>query len=234
MLGQERLAMKVLMLVVRAAISATMLFALASTSQAQSRAECLASFKVKNKPVTLDLLPGSTTAHVTTCEKAEAWRTQFYIANEKTIDAAVTGTSAFYVSELENNLATRQAAVKELEDKIRSNASLSALAIVAKVIIGEASKTEALLTCTKKPKSPSCVLGVISIISFSWDVISGDIAKDNFAELVAKQKQQLAEQVKQVNALKAQLSAIDMKQIKADVEQTFFGLCRAIKRDCLN
>jgi hypothetical protein len=217
-----------------AAIACTILVALATAAKAQPIASCLVSMNVKKKPVILDLLPGGTVAQITSCEKAEAWRTQFYIANRSVIDAAAAGTSAFYVSELEKTLAARQAAVKDLEQKIANNANLSAMTIVAKVIIAEASKADALITCAKKPKSPSCALGVIGIITFTWDVITGDIAKDKFAEEVTKQKAQLADQTTQLKEIKAKMSAIDMAQIKADVEQTFVGLCNAIKRDCLH
>jgi len=206
----------------------------ALSAPAQDVASCMVGMKVKNKPVILDLVPGATAAQVMSCEKAEAWREQFYIANQKVIDAAASGNSAFYVSELEKTLAARQKAITDLEQAIANNASKSTLAVIAKVMIGEASKSDALLTCTKSPKSASCIIGIIGMATFFWDVVSGDIAKDRFREEIDKQKKQLIAANADVADLKKKMASIDMSRIRKDVEQTFVGMCASIRRDCLN
>lgn len=192
-------------------------------------ASCLRTIRVKDKPVTLNFggLP-----QISSCKKIEAWRTQYYIANKSVVDAAVNGTSAFYVSQIERSLAARRAAITDLEGKIARNEALSSMAIVAKVSFGEYTKYLTLVACVTTAGT-GCAVGMIGVVMFHWDIIDGTITKSMFSDWVTQQKAELTRNQTEVDALKARLASIDVRQIKAQIEQNFFGTCQAIKRDCL-
>jgi hypothetical protein len=74
----------------------------------------------------------------------------------------------------------------------------------------------------------------IALEQIRWACEAGLPRGVGLMEIVRDQKAKLAIQVGEASALKGQLANINMKEIKADVEQTFFGYCAAIKRDCIN
>jgi predicted RNase H-like nuclease (RuvC/YqgF family) len=205
-----------------------------TASQAQD-SSCFASFKVKdNKSVVLDLLPGGTVAQVASCPASENLRANYYIKHHAYLDTVSNGTSTYYVSELEKSIAALGTKVDELDAKIKNNENLSALQIVAEVVFYEAVKVDTFASCTKRPKSVSCALGFVGLITSTYSIATGDIAKNKFAEVVAKQKAELVQHRARLAQLKANVGAINMTEVKADIQDTFFGMCRAIKRDCLD
>jgi hypothetical protein len=211
-------------------LSVVSMFSVTCTSAEAQDASCLSSIRVKDKPVTLNF--GSGLPQISSCKKVEAWRTQYYIANKSVIDSAVNGTSAFYLSEIERTLAARRAAIADLEGKIARNETLSAMAIVAKVSFGEYTKYLTLVACVTTAGT-GCAVGMVGVVLFHWDIIDGTITKSMFSDWVTQQKAELTRNQTEVDALKARLASIDVRQIKAQIEQNFFGTCQAIKRDCL-
>jgi uncharacterized coiled-coil protein SlyX len=206
-----------------------------ATHKAYSQdATCFASYNVKpGRVVIWDLVPGGTASDTTSCEVAEIWREKFYLANRDYLNAVSSGTSAYYVSEIESSIAKTESSIAELEQKIAANESISALEIVAQTLVYEASKADTLLTCAGAKSKVSCVIGLVGVAISTYDILSGGIAKTRFAEIANEQKKQVDKLRKELAKLKDDISTVDMTTIKAGVEDTFFGLCQAVKRDCL-
>lgn len=192
---------------------------------------CLASFNVRDKPVTLNFGMGA--PQILSCKKVEKWRTEYYLANKAVIDAAVSGNSDFLLSQIEQSLAARKAAIEDLRGKIARNESLNSMAIVTKVALGESSKYYAIVGCAATA-GLGCAVAIAGVVAFHWDLFDGSVTKSMFSNWADQQRAELQRNEAELTQLKARRATINVSQIKATVEQNFFGTCQAIKRDCLN
>jgi hypothetical protein len=213
----------------------TGLIALLAAHPAIAQPECLQSFNVKKKTVVIDWL-GAQGGKVMQCEAAEKLRAAIYLQNKAYFDQLGNGTPAVYVAAGDATVADLEKKIADLEKKIQTNETLSGLQIAAEVVIYEINKAAAIVSCMAPEPVVSkifCAAALYSTASDTYKIMSGEITKNNFAEIAVRARSDLKTSKEQLAVVKAKLKSQDMPTVTKNLSAMFVGYCQAIRRDCL-
>ncbi len=205
-------------------------------SAAWSQQDCFSNFNVKNKIVTIDWIAGVGTGKVMQCEAAEKIRIEVYTKNKEYFNEIGAGNPVAYISTAEKSVSDLKNKIEILESKVKSNDTLASLQISAELVLYEINKAAAIISCIAPEGVFSklfCAAALASTANDTYKIATGNIAKNDFADIAQRARNELGTARTQLQELKTKLKADSMSVVSRNFSAMFFGYCQSIKRDCL-
>ena len=201
---------------------------------------CLQSLKITKPNATIPgypWLPGSTPGQAPlSCLAAEAFRERVYVENKPLIDGTMLANRDAFLARATADAAKAEAAISDLEAKIRANDVASALVIAAEVVYASLAKAGVIASCLLPDPGPEklvCAGLVGNVVITFGHILSGNMMQNEFAGLAAAARQDQAKIQARLAALKSTLRDSDMPKAQEATLSMFGGMCRAVQQNCL-
>ena len=210
-----------------------------ASGAAFAQADCLKSLPVTKPNASIQpfpWLPGSTPGQAgMTCMAAERLRERIYVENQPLLNGSALRDRDTYLTAANAAVADAKRVVRDLQQKVDANAGRSALLVAAELTLYTLGKADTLISCLFPDVGPEkgwCAVRITGLALATAHILTGNVAQNEFSQLAADGRADVAKAQTKLAALNAALKSSDVDQAQQNTVRMFGGLCRAIQHDC--